>query len=269
MLHIDNMSYEHSSLFRLKEIGLTISTGSIVSLIGPNGSGKSTLLRVMARLLVPKSGGILLDGKNIHHMKTKEVAKQLAMLPQMQEHLLDLTVKELVEFGRHPHQDGRSNQTSKDKEIVDWALHVTNMESMAYRLLPSLSGGERQRAWISMAIAQQPNILLLDEPTTYLDIAHQLEIMELIQELNRSQNMTIIMVLHDINQAAEYSDELFVMQQGEIQYTGTPQEVLTQKMFQQVFRIDVDLHENEGIPFYKPKRKNRREKSEYADAEAY
>ncbi|WP_456275037.1 ABC transporter ATP-binding protein [Bacillus sp. AK031] len=259
MLHLDRVTYDHSEHFELKEISMTISTGEIISLIGPNGSGKSTLLRLMARLLAPKEGSILLDGEAIHRMKTRDVAKQMAMLPQMHDHFLDLTVKELVEFGRYPHQKSRAALTDKDRDVVDWALEVTNMKGYTHRLLPSLSGGERQRAWISMAIAQQPNVLLLDEPTTYLDIAHQLEVMELVQQLNRTQNMTIIMVLHDINQAAEYSDELFVMNHGKIQYEGAPDQVMSAEMFQSVFHIDVDIHKSDGALFYKPKRMRKEE----------
>lgn len=223
-----------------------IKAGEIISLIGPNGSGKSTLLRLIARLLDPGTGEIMLDGKNIHTMKSVDVAKKLAMLPQMQDHQLDLTVKELVEFGRQPHKSWNSRLGKEDEEIVDWVLAVTKLEGYEYRLLQSLSGGERQRAWIAMILAQRTNVLLLDEPTTFLDIVHQLEVMEL--------GMTIVMVLHDINQAAQYSDRLLVLKQGAIQYDGVPECVVCHQMFQHVFGIEVDIFQGSEKPFFTPKR---------------
>ncbi|MBC6974568.1 ABC transporter ATP-binding protein [Bacillus sp. Xin] len=254
MLFVKEVSYAYSERFQIQNMNIHIKAGEIVSLIGPNGSGKSTLLRLIARLLDPGMGEIILDGKNIHSMKSADVAKKLAMLPQMQDHQLDLTVKELVEFGRQPHKSWNSRLGKEDEEIVTWALSVTKLEGYEYRLLQSLSGGERLRAWIAMTLAQRTNVLLLDEPTTFLDIVHQLEVMELVKRLNEEFGMTIVMVLHDINQAAQYSDRLLVLKQGEIQYDGMPECVLCHQMFQQVFGIEVDIFQGREKPFFTPKR---------------
>lgn len=252
MLLTDKVSFKHSTSFQLNEIDLHIKEGEIVSVIGPNGSGKSTYLRVLSRLIKPQKGEVVIDGQLIQSMKSIDVAKKLAMLPQIQDHQLDLTVGELVEFGRYPHRGAHGRLSQKDEEIVQWALHVTKLEAYKDRLLQSLSGGERQRAWIAMAVAQRPKVLLLDEPTTFLDIAHQLEVMELVKELNGQFNMTIVMVLHDINQAARYSDRLIVFKNGEIQYDGLPQCVLCREMFQTIFEIDADIYEEKGKTFFTP-----------------
>lgn len=252
MLLTRNLSYEHSTSFQLRDISLHIKEGEIVSIIGPNGSGKSTFLRVVSRLMKPKTGEVIIDGQLVQSMKSIEVAKKLAMLPQIQDHQLDLTVGELVEFGRYPHRRTHGNLSIEDKEIVTWALHVTKLYLYKDRLLQSLSGGERQRAWIAMAVAQRPKILLLDEPTTFLDIAHQLEVMELVKELNAKFGVTVVMVLHDINQAARYSHRLVVLKNGKVQYDGIPQCVLCREMFQSIFEIDADIYQENGKTFFTP-----------------
>lgn len=259
MLLTKNISYEHSASFQLKELDVHIKEGEIVSVIGPNGSGKSTFLRVIARLIKPESGEVMIDGKLIQSMKSLEVAKTLAMLPQIQDHQLDLTVGELVEFGRYPHRGAHGRLSKEDEEIVEWALNVTKLYRYKNRLLQSLSGGERQRAWIAMALAQRPKILLLDEPTTFLDISHQLEVMELVKELNAKFGMTVVMVLHDINQAARYSDRLVVLKNGEVQFDGIPQCVLCREMFQSIFDIDADIYEEKGRTFFTPIRLKKEE----------
>src|SRR5690625_2304565 len=169
----------------------------------------------MVRLIKTEDGEMMLDGRMIATMNSKEIAKKLAMLPQVQEQPADLTVLELIEFGRYPHQKSHRRLTKEDENIIEWAIDVTKLRKYKNRMLHSLSGGERQRAWIALAIAQRPNILLLDEPTTFLDIAHQLDVMELVQQLNKQFGMTVLMVLHDINQAAKYSDRLVVMKNGD------------------------------------------------------
>ncbi|MFJ8527988.1 ABC transporter ATP-binding protein [Bacillus sp. NPDC094106] len=254
MLSVKTVFYEHSERFQIQNMNVHIKAGEIVSLIGPNGSGKSTLLRLIARLLNPGTGEIILDRKNIHTMKSADVARKLAMLPQMQDYQPDLTVKELVEFGRQPHKSWNSRLNKEDEDIVNWALAVTKLEGYEYRLLQSLSGGERQRAWIAMTLAQRTNVLLLDEPTTFLDIVHQLEVMELVKRLNEEFGMTIVMVLHDINQAAQYSDRLLVLKQGEIQYDGVPECVLCHQMFQHIFGIEADIFQGSEKIFFTPKR---------------
>ena len=255
MLRTEHINYQHEfTNFRLDDINLHINEGEVVSLIGPNGSGKSTLLRVISRLIKPNSGTVYLDERNIRAMKSTEVAKTLTMLPQMNNYQLDLTVRELVEFGRHPHSGGKMVLSKEDMEIVDWAIEVTGLKHLQNRVLPSMSGGERQRAWIAMTVAQHPKVLLLDEPTTYLDIAHQLEVMELVKELNHKYNMTVIMVLHDINQAAQNSDRLVVLKKGKIHYDGLPHCVLCKEMFQSIFEIDADIYMQGGYPVFTPKK---------------
>jgi iron complex transport system ATP-binding protein len=256
LLRTEAISYEHDlTKFQLDQITIDIKQGEIVSLIGPNGSGKSTLLRVISRLLKPNNGAVYLGEENIREMKANDVAKSLTMLPQMNNHQLDLTVRELVEFGRHPHSGNKMKLSQEDIDMVDWAIQVTGLTDMQHRLLPSMSGGERQRAWIAMTVAQHPKVLLLDEPTTYLDIAHQLEVMELVQELNKKYNMTVIMVLHDINQAAQYSDRLIVLKRGKLHYDGLPHCVLCKEMFESIFDIEADITMRSGRPVFTPIRK--------------
>ncbi|WP_040984967.1 ABC transporter ATP-binding protein [Oceanobacillus jeddahense] len=252
MLLTKDIYFEQSESFRIDDISLDIPKGEIVSLVGPNGSGKSTLLRLISRLIKPGKGEIVLDGQMISAMKSKDIAKKLAMLPQVQEKQSDLTVYELIEFGRYPHQRSQRKFTKEDEDIIQWAMDVTHLHAYRNRMLHSLSGGERQRAWIALALAQRPKILLLDEPTTFLDIAHQLDVMELVQELNKELNMTVLMVLHDINQAARYSNRLIVMKDGGICYDGTPRQVLTRDMFQSVFHIDAKIHKADDAAYYTP-----------------
>jgi iron complex transport system ATP-binding protein len=263
LLQTNQINYEHElTNFRLHDISLKINEGEIVSLIGPNGSGKSTLLRVISQLLKADSGEVLINNQNIKALKGKELAKTLTMLPQMNNYQLDLTVQELVEFGRHPYSGNKLKLTKEDEEMVDWAIEVTGLEQYRHRLLPSMSGGERQRAWIAMTVAQNPKILLLDEPTTYLDISHQLDVMELVKELNRKYNMTIVMVLHDINQAAQYSDRLIVLKKGQLHYDGLPHCVLCKEMFESIFEIEADISLKDGRPNFVPIRTTKTNRKE-------
>ncbi|ASS98441.1 iron ABC transporter ATP-binding protein [Geobacillus thermocatenulatus] len=255
MLSVRDVSIRHSELFALRHVELEIHEGEIVSIIGPNGSGKSTLLKTMARLLSPLEGAIILEGRLLDLWGQKELAQTLAMLPQTPHHGLDMTVRELVEFGRNPHKRWLQTLDHEDERVIDWALDVTNLKEMENRFLPSLSGGERQRAWIAMAIAQRPKILLLDEPTTHLDIVHQLEVMELVHQLNKEWGVTVVMVLHDVNQAAQYSDRLIAMKQGTIVYDGPPQQVMCRQMFEEVFGVDVRIVYDDNQPFFFPRAK--------------
>jgi len=252
MLEVRDIQHANSEVFELKVEDFEIRKGEIISLIGPNGSGKSTWLRLISRLVTPEAGEIILDGRDIKHMKQIELAKKLAMLPQMHDHQLDLTVEELVEYGRYPHRGNYRKLTAEDHEIINWALDASSLTGYRNRLLSGLSGGERQRAWIAMAIAQRPQILLLDEPTTYLDISHQLEVMELVQNLNSTYGVTVVMVLHDINQAARYSNRLVVLKDGTIEYDGIPQCVLCKEMFRSIFKIETHIGESEGVPYFTP-----------------
>lgn len=225
----------------VSDLDVEIPDGKVTSIIGPNGCGKSTLLKALSRLLSVKNGEILLDGKNIHTQSTKEIAKKIAILPQSPDVADGLTAGELVSYGRFPHQKGFGRLSTEDKEEIDWALKVTGTYDFKHRAINDLSGGQRQRVWIAMALAQKTDIIFLDEPTTYLDISHQLEILELVQELNREHGTTIVMVLHDINQAIRFSDHLIAMKGGDIVSSGETQEVLTKEILEKVFNIDAEL----------------------------
>ena len=228
----------------INNLDVEVPDGTVTSIIGPNGCGKSTLLKALSRLLSIKDGAIHLDGQSIHAQSTKEIAKKIAILPQSPEVADGLTVGELVSYGRFPHQKGFGRLTAEDKKEIDWALSVTDTSEFRHRSINDLSGGQRQRVWIAMALAQRTDIIFLDEPTTYLDICHQLEILELVQKLNKEQGCTIVMVLHDINQAIRFSDHLIAMKEGNIVANGTTQEVLTKDILEKVFNIDVVLDED-------------------------
>ncbi|MEM7114891.1 MAG: ABC transporter ATP-binding protein [Chloroflexota bacterium] len=225
----------------IEQLSTLIEPGKITALVGPNGCGKSTLLKGLARLLKPKHGNVLLDGDSIRKMPTKELAKQLGILPQGPSAPEGLTVYELVAQGRYPHQGFFQQWSAEDEKISREAIALTNMVEFADRPLDTLSGGQRQRAWIAMSLAQRTPILLLDEPTTFLDIGFQLEVMEIVERLNRDRGMTILLVLHDLNQAARYSDRMIVLQQGEIVADGTPHEVLTAGLLTAVFNVHANI----------------------------
>jgi iron complex transport system ATP-binding protein len=222
----------------VRDLVLDVPQGEIVTLVGPNGSGKSTVLRTLARLMKPQSGAVYLDGKAIHHLSTRRVAQMLAILPQDPSAPEDLTVRDLVARGRFARQAWWRASSRYDREIVDWALEATGLTPFEGRRLTTLSGGERQRAWIALALAQEPRILLLDEPTTYLDISHQLDVMVLLQKLNEDTDLSIVMVLHDLNQAARFSHRLIVLSEGEVYSAGAPDEVITDVMLREVFEIE-------------------------------
>lgn len=222
----------------ISELNLAIPAGQITVLVGANGCGKSTLLRGLARLLKPHSGTVYLDGKSIFKLSTKEVAKHLGILPQGPVAPEGLTVRELVAQGRYPHQGWLQQWSQEDERITNQALITTDMIDLANRPLENLSGGQRQRAWIAMALAQDTQILLLDEPTTFLDLAHQIEVLDLLYDLNQSQGRTIIMVLHDLNQACRYADYLVAIAAGRIVASGKPDEVMTEEMIRQLFMLE-------------------------------
>lgn len=222
----------------LHNITIQIEKGTVLSILGPNGCGKSTLLKTLSRSLKPSNGQVFLNEKNIWQLAPQEIAKQMAVLPQGPQAPADLTVRDLVFHGRYPHQRWWKSHSSQDEQWVEWALQETGLLTMAGRGVSTLSGGERQRVWIAMALAQQPQVLLLDEPTTYLDICHQLEIMELLNKMNQEHGLTIVMVLHDIHQAVRYSKEVMVMRQGKVFVRGTPEQVVTPETLRQVFGVE-------------------------------
>ena len=221
----------------IQDLNVAIPAHQITALVGANGCGKSTLLKGLARLLKPQSGAVYLDSAAIAKLSTKEVAKRLGMLPQSPSAPEGLTVRELVAQGRYPHQSWFQQWSKEDEQLTEQALAITGMLELADRPLDSLSGGQRQRAWIAMALAQNTEILLLDEPTTFLDLAHQIEVLDLLYDLNRTQGRTIVMVLHDLNQACRYADYLVAMQQGHIYAQGIPADIMTEGMVQEVFAL--------------------------------
>ncbi len=226
ILDLQNITVGYKGKNVIDNLNLQIVKGKIVAVVGPNGCGKTTLLRTAGRSLKPESGRVLLDGQDIFQMKTKEVAQKMAVLSQANETMSDVTVTNLVRYGRFAHKQWWQGASREDTRIVDWAIAKTGLSTLARRKINTLSGGERQRAWIAMALAQKPEILLLDEPSTYLDIAHQLEILELIAGLSREEGLTILMVLHDINHAVRFADQLVVLQnRGGVALQGDPWEV--------------------------------------------
>jgi iron complex transport system ATP-binding protein len=219
-------------------LDLSVVGGTVTAVIGPNGCGKSTLLRALGRLLPARGGSVLLDGRRIDKMPTRDVAKVLGMLPQSPQAPEGLTVADLVARGRQPHQAWYRQWSSDDEAAVAEALRMTGMDDLAERTVDELSGGQRQRAWISMALAQGTDLLLLDEPTTYLDLAHQIDVLDLVLRLHGEMGRTVVMVLHDLNLAARYAEQLVAMKDGRIVVQGTPAEVLTEAMLLEVFGLD-------------------------------
>ncbi|KEI93057.1 ABC transporter ATP-binding protein [Clostridium botulinum] len=236
-----NLDIAYEDTLIVKELNMQIPKGKITSIIGANGCGKSTILKAVGRILKPKKGVVHLSGQDISKLSTKEIAKKMAILPQNPTAPSGLTVNELVAYGRFPHQKGFGNLTKEDKRIVKWALDATKLSEFERREVDTLSGGQRQRVWIAMALAQQTDLILLDEPTTYLDLAHQLEVLKLLYELNRNQKCTIVMVLHDLNLAARFSDYIIAIQKGAIIKYGNPEEVMTPEVLRKTFNINADI----------------------------
>lgn len=220
----------------IEGLDLTVQTGVITALIGPNASGKSTLLGALARLLTPSAGSVLLDGADIRATPTRQVARRLGVLPQGPVAPDGITVAELVRRGRHPHRRFGVRQTEDDRIVVA-ALLRAGVAELADRGLDTLSGGQRQRVWIAMALAQQTPVLLLDEPTSYLDIAHQVEVLDLLVDLQRDEGKTIVIVLHDLNQAAHYAQTVVVLSDGAVVAAGSPSEVITEPRIEEVFGV--------------------------------
>ena len=220
-------------------LSLEIPEGKVTAIIGPNGCGKSTTLKALSRIL-PYKGSVTFKGQEMSGLSQREFAKSLAILTQSPQAPSDLTVNDLVEMGRFPHRSFLGRSGKDDKEHVEWALAQTGVTAMRNRLLNTLSGGERQRAWIAMALAQRPEVLLLDEPTTYLDICHQLEIMQLIVRLNQELGLTVVMVVHDLNHAIMYADHVVVVKAGKLVTSGAPREIITADLLADVFRVKAD-----------------------------
>ncbi|MFF8095050.1 ABC transporter ATP-binding protein [Streptomyces sp. NPDC016675] len=220
----------------IDELDVEIPPGVITTIIGPNGCGKSTLLRTLSRLLKPTRGTVVLDGEDIGTLRTRDVAKKLGLLPQAPVAPDGLTVSDLVARGRHPHQSWLRQWSSDDAAVVESALAMTGVSDLADRPVDSLSGGQRQRVWISMTLAQGTDLLLLDEPTTYLDLAHAIDVLDLVDDLHES-GRTVVMVLHDLNLATRYSDHLVVMREGAILAQGHPRDVVTAELLSEAFGL--------------------------------
>lgn len=227
----------------LENFNMTLPRGQIISIVGPNGCGKTTLLHTLSRVLKVKSGKVLLDGKDIFTMNTKDVAKRLSLLPQSSNAPDGLTVRELISYGRHPHKGPLEGMNRQDLDNIDRAVDVTGIKAFTDRPVSELSGGQKQRVWLAMALAQNTEIILLDEPTTYLDMKFQMEILNLLKELNETADSTIVMVLHDINHASRFSDHMIAMKEGSIVKLGTPEAVMTESVLEEIFEIDAVINE--------------------------
>lgn len=236
--------YEKAIIF--ENLSVKIAHGKVTTIIGPNGCGKSTLLKTIGRILKKEKGQIFLQEQDMQRFSTKEIAKRLAILSQSPAAPFQLKVEELISYGRYPHRKNVNQLSKKDKEMMEWAMEVTNTAVFRSRELAQLSGGQRQRVWLAMALAQETDILLLDEPTTYLDMSHQLEVLNIVQKLNREHQCTIVMVLHDINHAARYSDEIIAMREGVLIGHGSPAAIMTPELLKDVFHIQAKImHDDE------------------------
>jgi iron complex transport system ATP-binding protein len=234
-----DLSYEARQV--VHGLSMKIAPGRITTIVGANGCGKSTLLRGLARILRPAGGTVLLDGESIHRLPTRLVAQRVGLLPQAPTAPDGLTVEDLVGRGRYPHQSLFQRWSLDDETSVGAALAATGLDDLRQRPVDELSGGQRQRAWIAMALAQETPIMLLDEPTTYLDLAHQVEVLDLLADLNEHDGRTIVMVLHDVNQAARYSHEIVAMKDGRIVLTGTPRSIMNAAFLQDVFGLEAQV----------------------------
>ena len=228
--------YEKKTVFQ--NLNISIAEGKVTTIIGPNGCGKSTLLKAMGRILKQKQGKVFLQDQDMNTISTKEIAKKLSLLPQSPSAPGMLGVEELVSYGRYPHRKNTKTLTKEDQEIIEWAMEVTKTKSFRTRSINSLSGGQRQKVWLAMALAQKTDVILLDEPTTYLDMAHQLDVLQTVKDLNRQQQCTIVMVLHDVNHAARYSDVIVAMKDGRIIKSGAPCDIIDSNVLKEVFQIE-------------------------------
>lgn len=241
------VSYDKSIV--IPKMDVSLPKGKITMIIGSNGCGKSTLLKTISRIIHPDKGAVFIKGADIKKMAPKEVAKKMAVLPQSPVIPSGLLVKELVSYGRFPYQTPMGGMKEHDLKIVKWAMESTGIADLSHRFVDSLSGGQRQRAWIAMALAQETEILVLDEPTTYLDMSHQLEILQLLQNLNKKNHTTIVMVIHELNQAAKFADHVIGMKDGKIIFQGPPKEVITKDNLKKVYEIEAKLQMNEANTF--------------------
>jgi iron complex transport system ATP-binding protein len=262
-LRAADVSFAYGSRVVLRGLECAFPDGRITAIVGANASGKSTLLRAMARLVRPQSGAVLLDGAEIATLPTREVARRVGFLPQSPVAPEGLTVGDLVARGRYPHQRLGRPQSAHDRARIAWALDATGTSELRDRPLDQLSGGQRQRVWIAMVLAQDTGVLLLDEPTTYLDLAHQLEVLDLLAELNERDGRTIVLVLHDLNQACRYAHHLVAMRGGAIHAAGPPREVVDAELVHAVLNLRAEIHADpvSGAPLCIPLERGARAKA--------
>lgn len=239
----------------IQSLSIQIPPQQTTVLVGPNGSGKSTLLKALTRVMSPSRGHVLLDGKSILSVPSKQLAKQLSFLPQGPISPEGITVKDLVSYGRYPHQSLLGHLSNDDLNIINNAIEMTGLSDLATRHVDELSGGQRQKAWIAMTIAQQSNMMFLDEPTTYLDIVHQIDVLNLLQKLNRQHQHTIVMVLHDLNLAARYADHIIAMKDGQIIAQGDSHHIVSSDILKKVFGIEAHIFTDPDTnkPWFMPK----------------
>ncbi|GLS26204.1 ABC transporter ATP-binding protein [Marinibactrum halimedae] len=248
LMEASELSLGHDDTLIIERLSVRLQPGSISAIVGPNGCGKSTLLKGLSRILTPKAGQVLLDGKDVKQLPSREVAKHIGLMPQDNQAPDGITVRELVEFGRHPHQGLFRQWTKEDESIVNMAIASADLTDIQDRKLETLSGGQRQRAWIAMTVAQDTSILLLDEPTSALDLGHELEVLELIKRLNE-QGKTIVMVIHDINMACRFADHLIAMVGGKIVAEGAPEKVIDKSLIRDLYKVDCDIVSQPGYSY--------------------
>ncbi len=238
MIEVNNLKVAYDERVIVNDFSFSISPGEMLSIIGPNGCGKSTVLKAVSKFLKKKAGTVYLDGVDMKDMSLKSIAQKMAVLSQYNRTPEDITIEDLVYYGRIPHKKWYERKSKEDEEKVDWAIVKTKLQAFRKKSVLALSGGEKQRVWIAMALAQNPKVLLLDEPTTYLDISHQLEIMELIKSLNQELGLTVVMVLHDLSQAVKYSTKIVVIKSGDLIAEGKPMDVVTKELIKKVYNVD-------------------------------
>lgn len=249
-ISVKKLSVAYEDISIIENMNLSIPKGKISIIIGANGCGKSTLLKTIARVIKPKAGDIFINEKNIKFQKEKQIATEVAFLPQGPVCPSGITVRELVAFGRFPHQKLIGGLNSHDKKIIDWALEETGLKDFANKEIENLSGGQRQRAWIAMTLAQETDIIMLDEPTTYLDMSYQLEVLQVLEKLNKEKNITIVMVLHELNNACRFANNIIGLKKGKVICQGTPLNAITKENLKEIYGIEgkLQLSENKNYP---------------------